>query len=198
MTFVLASNNAGKLREMREMLAGAGIDVISQSEAGVGFSVDETGSTFEENSRLKAMMAVTLTGMPSIADDSGLCVDALGGAPGVYSARYGGDQAETDTERMHLLLRNMQGQTLRSARFVSCICCVFPNGDMITARGECPGIITTEPRGENGFGYDPIFLPDGFEQTMAEMSQETKNMISHRARALEDFRKGLMEYYAAD
>lgn len=198
MTFVLASNNAGKLIEMRELLAEAGIDVISQSEAGVGFSVDETGTTFEENSRLKAMMAVTLTGMPAIADDSGLCVDALGGAPGVYSARYGGSQAETDTERMQLLLRNMDGQTMRSARFVSCICCAFPNGDIITARGECPGVITTEPRGENGFGYDPIFLPDGFDQTMAEMSRETKNMISHRARALEDFRKGLMEYYAAD
>lgn len=198
MTFVLASNNSGKLREIREILSDMDIEVISMREAGCEFSAQETGTTFEENAYIKAIMATTLLGLPAIADDSGLCVDALDGAPGIYSARYGNGEAKTDADRMYLLLKNMEGKEERTARFVSCVCCTFPNGDRITARGECEGTITKEPRGENGFGYDPIFLPSGMTGTMAEMPQETKNRISHRAKALEEFKKGLMDYYAAD
>ena len=198
MTFVLASNNSGKLREIREILSDMEIEVISQREAGCEVSVEETGATFEENAYIKAIMATTLLGLPAIADDSGLCVDALDGAPGIYSARYGNGEAKTDADRMNLLLKNMEGKTERTARFVSCICCTFPNGDRITARGECEGTITEEARGENGFGYDPIFLPSEMTETMAEMPQEIKNKISHRAKSLEEFKKGLMDYYAAD
>lgn len=196
MTFVLASNNEGKLREIREILSDMDIEVISQSEAGLVLSVEETGKSFEENAYIKAIMATTLLGMPAIADDSGLCVDALDGAPGIYSARYGGAEAKTDAERMELLLRNMEGRRDRTARFVSCVCCTFPNGDSLTARGECEGVIAEEPRGTDGFGYDPVFIPEGMTQTMAEIPPELKNQISHRARSLAEFRKGLMEYYA--
>lgn len=198
MKLVLASNNAGKLIELRQLLEGLDIEVISQSEAGCLFSVEENGSTFEENAYLKAVMATTLTGLPAIADDSGICVDALDGAPGIYSARYGGAESKTDEERMLLLLRNLEGEENRSARFVSCVCCTFPNGDRIEARGECEGVITASPAGENGFGYDPVFLPLDCTQTMAEMDAEEKNRISHRAKALEEFKKGMIEYYAAD
>lgn len=152
MTFVMASNNGGKLREIREILSDMDIEVISQREAGCEVSAQETGTTFEENAYIKAIMATTLLGLPAIADDSGLCVDALDGAPGIYSARYGNGEAKTDMERMELLLKNMEDKTDRAARFVSCVCCTFPNGDVITARGECEGTITREPRGENGFG----------------------------------------------
>lgn len=198
MTFVMASNNGGKLREIREILSDMDIEVISQREAGCEVSAQETGTTFEENAYIKAIMATTLLGLPAIADDSGLCVDALDGAPGIYSARYGNGEAKTDMERMELLLKNMEDKTDRAARFVSCVCCTFPNGDVITARGECEGTITREPRGENGFGYDPIFLPSGMTMTMAEMPEETKNRISHRAKSLEEFKKGLIDYYASD
>ncbi len=198
MKFVLASNNSGKLREIQEILSDLDIEVVSQREAGCIVSVEETGTTFEENAYLKAIMATTLLGLPAIADDSGLCVDALDGAPGVYSARYGNGEAKTDTERMNLLLKNMEGKTERTARFVSSICCTFPNGDKITARGECEGVITETPKGENGFGYDPIFIPSGMSETMAEMPESTKNKISHRAKSLAEFKKGLMDYYAVD
>lgn len=198
MTFVMASNNGGKLREIREILSDMDIEVISQREAGCEVSAQEIGTTFEENAYIKAIMATTLLGLPAIADDSGLCVDALDGAPGIYSARYGNGEAKTDAERMELLLKNMEDKTDRAARFVSCVCCTFPNGDVITARGECEGTITREPRGENGFGYDPIFLPSGMTMTMAEMPEEIKNGISHRAKSLEDFKKGLTDYYASD
>lgn len=198
MTFVMASNNGGKLREIREILSDMDIEVISQREAGCEVSAQETGTTFEENAYIKAIMATTLLGLPAIADDSGLCVDALDGAPGIYSARYGNGEAKTDAERMELLLKNLEDKTDRAARFVSCVCCTFPNGDVITARGECEGTITREPRGENGFGYDPIFLPSGMTMTMAEMPEETKNRISHRAKSLEEFKKGLIDYYASD
>ena len=198
MTFVMASNNGGKLREIREILSDMDIEVISQREAGCDVSAQETGTTFEENAYIKAIMATTLLGLPAIADDSGLCVDALDGAPGIYSARYGDGEAKTDAERMELLLKNMEDKTDRAARFVSYVCCTFPNGDVITARGECEGTITREPRGENGFGYDPIFLPSGMTVTMAEMPEETKNRISHRAKSLEEFKKGLIDYYASD
>ena len=194
MRYILASNNKGKLREMKAILAETGAEVVSQSEAGANFEAEETGETFEENALIKARAACEALHEPAIADDSGLCVDALGGAPGVYSARYGG--CKTDPERVALLLKNLGGEKNRSARFVSCIACVFPNGDVLTARGECPGTITTAPRGDGGFGYDPVFELPGTGKTMAQLTEEEKNAVSHRGRALKAFQEKLREYDA--
>ena len=196
MIFILASNNSKKLAEMRGILSPLGIGLLSQSEAGLSIEVEENGSTFEENSRLKALGACDLVNAPCIADDSGLCVDALGGEPGVYSARYGGESCRSDKDRYELLLRNMEGVTDRRAKFVCVITCVFPNGDSIVSRGECPGEILAAPRGEGGFGYDPVFRPEGETRSMAEMDAGEKNAISHRGRALEKFKAKLREYYA--
>ena len=194
MRYILASNNKGKLREMKAILAETGAEVVSQSEAGANFEAEETGETFEENALIKARAACEALHEPAIADDSGLCVDALGGAPGVYSARYGG--CKTDPERVALLLKNLGVEKNRSARFVSCIACVFPNGDVLTARGECPGTITTVPRGDGGFGYDPVFELPGTGKTMSELTEEEKNAVSHRGRALKQFQEKLREYDA--
>lgn len=196
--FVLASNNEKKLKELRDILSDAGIEVISQREAGCDFEVDESGETFEENARLKAVAVTRATRLPAVADDSGLVVDALGGAPGVHSARYGGDRGASDESRYSLLLKNLEGSSNRSARFVSCICCTFPDGGIIETRGECEGEITMRPRGEAGFGYDPVFVPLGGERTFAEMTDKEKGMISHRGKALAKFKEKLREYYAAD
>jgi XTP/dITP diphosphohydrolase len=187
--FVLASNNKGKLREMREILGEAGVSVLSQSEAGIQVEPEETGTTFEENALIKARAACSAAGIPAIADDSGLAVDALGGAPGVYSARYG--NCATDEERVELLLSNMRGKEQRSARFVSCIAAVFPNGDELVTRGECEGEITQSPAGENGFGYDPYFYYPPLGKSFAELSAEEKNGVSHRRAALDALRKAL-------
>ena len=196
MIFILASNNSKKLAEMRGILSPPGIELLSQSEAGLSIEVEENGSTFEENSRLKALGACDLVNAPCIPDASGLCVDAPGGAPGVYRARYGGESCRSDKDRYELLLRNMEGVTDRRAKFVCVITCVFPNGDSIVSRGECPGEILTAPRGEGGFGYDPVFRPEGETRSMAEMDAGEKNAISHRGRALEKFKAKLREYYA--
>ncbi|PKM71960.1 MAG: non-canonical purine NTP pyrophosphatase [Firmicutes bacterium HGW-Firmicutes-16] len=194
MRYILASNNKGKLKEMKAILANLGAEVISQSEAGLSIDADETGTTFEENALIKAKAACEAIREPAIADDSGLAVEALGGAPGVYSARYGG--CATDEERVNLLLKNLEGEKNRRAKFVSCIACTFPNGDVITARGECEGVITLAPRGEGGFGYDPIFELLDTGKTMAELSDEEKNAVSHRGRALKIFEMKLREYNA--
>ena len=193
MKMVLASKNAHKLVEMRDILSQLGVEVILESEAGVDVDVEETGETFEDNSLLKAKAVMEATGMPAIADDSGLCVDALGGAPGVYSARYGGPGMD-DAGRYRLLLENMRGQTPRTAKFVSVITCCFPNGDVITARGECPGTIAYAPQGEGGFGYDPVFFLPQRKKTFAQLTAEEKNEISHRGRALALFQEKLKEY----
>ena len=190
---VLASKNPKKLVEMNEILSHLGIEVCSEAEAGVDVEVEETGTTFEENSLLKAEAVMKASGMPAIADDSGLCVDALNGAPGVYSARYGGPELD-DTGRYRLLLENMRGQTPRTAKFVSVITCCFPNGDVISARGECPGTIAFAPMGEGGFGYDPVFFLPPLKKTFAQLSPEEKNAVSHRGKALELFRARLEEY----
>jgi XTP/dITP diphosphohydrolase len=193
MKLVLASKNQKKLAELNDILGRLGIEVCSEAQAGVDVDVEETGSTFEENSLLKARAVMEASGMPAIADDSGLCVDALQGAPGVYSARYGGEGLD-DTARYRLLLENMRGQMPRTAKFVSVITCCFPNGDVITARGECPGTIAFAPMGEGGFGYDPVFFVPGLKKTFAQLSAEEKNAISHRGKALEAFRVKLEEY----
>ena len=190
---VLASKNPKKLVEMNDILSHLGVEVCSEAEAGVDVEVEETGTTFEENSLLKARAVMEASGMPAIADDSGLCVDALGGAPGVYSARYGGPELD-DAGRYRLLLENLRGQMTRTAKFVSVITCCFPNGDVICARGECPGTISYAPMGEGGFGYDPVFFVPRLKKTFAQLSPEEKNAISHRGKALEQFKVKLEEY----
>ena len=189
MKIIAATKNKNKLREFGEILKG--FEIISQEEAGVDIDVEETGSTFEENSYLKAKTIFEATGISAIADDSGLCVDALNGAPGVYSARYGGEGLD-DKGRTQLLLKNMRDvpDEKRSARFVSVITLVGNEG-IITARGECEGKIDYSPKGENGFGYDPVFFVEKYAKTMAEISPEEKNAISHRGKALEIFAKKL-------
>ena len=164
MILVLASNNAGKLREFREILAPLDITVVPQSAVGADFEVNETGDTFEENAYLKASSVVSFSHFPVVADDSGLCVDALDGAPGVHTARFGGGKDWTDEQKYEYLLEKMQGVTDRGARFVSAICCILPGGRILRTRGECPGRILTAPmKGECGFGYDPVFCPEGYE-----------------------------------
>jgi XTP/dITP diphosphohydrolase len=195
-TFVLASNNPKKLAELRTILAGMGLEVLSQREAGLELEAEETGSTFEENAYLKANAATEALGLPAIADDSGLCVDALGGEPGVLSARYTGRHDDTDEVRCRFLLEKMRDVEHRTARFVSCICCTFPDGSVLRARGECEGEILREMRGMRGFGYDPVFLPAGESRSMAELPAQEKNRISHRGRALRQFREELRSYYA--
>ncbi|MDE7170335.1 MAG: XTP/dITP diphosphatase [Oscillospiraceae bacterium] len=193
MKLVLASKNPKKLKEMNEILSGIGVEVCSQADIGVDVDVEETGTTFEENSRLKAQAVMEASGLPAIADDSGLCVDALNGAPGVYSARYGGEGLD-DAGRYRLLLSSMPMGQARTAKFVSVITCCFPNGDVLTARGECPGTIAFAPMGEGGFGYDPVFFLPKLKKTFAQLSAEEKNAISHRGRALETFQAKLEEY----
>jgi XTP/dITP diphosphohydrolase len=177
---VLASQNKKKLRELQQLMEGTGIEV--QSLPPDAPEVEETGDTFEANALLKARAAVALTGLPALADDSGLVVDALNGEPGVRSARW---VPGTDVDRYQTLLTRMAGvpAAQRTARFVSVIAMVTPDGREELVRGECEGYIGTEPVGSGGFGYDPVFyFPDG--RSMAELSAEEKNRISHRARAL--------------
>lgn len=193
MKLVLASKNQKKMKEMSQILSHLGVEVCLQADVGVDIEVEETGTTFEENSLLKARAVMEATGLPAIADDSGLCVDALNGAPGVYSARYGGEGLD-DAGRYRLLLENMKGQSPRTARFVSVITCCFPNGDVLTARGECEGTIAFAPMGEGGFGYDPVFFLPGLKKTFAQLTAEEKNAISHRGKALEVFKAKLEEY----
>ena len=195
MKLVLASKNQKKLVEMSDILSHLGVEVVLQSQVGADVDVEETGTTFEENSMLKAKAVMEAAGMAAIADDSGLCVDALNGAPGVYSARYGGPELD-DVGRYQLLLENMRGQMPRTARFVSVITCCFPNGDVLTARGECEGTVAFAPQGEGGFGYDPVFFVPELRKTFAQLPAEEKNAISHRGKALEQFKQTLEAYLA--
>ena len=188
MKVVLASHNQKKMVEMKAILSQMGVEVLSQAEVGVDLEPEETGTTFEENARIKAQAVMQATGLPAIADDSGLMVDALGGDPGVYSARYGGPGLD-DTGRWQLLLKNMAGESNRACKFVSVICCAFPDGGEVMARGECPGILAQGPSGYGGFGYDPIFYLPQLGKTMAQLTPAEKNQISHRARALAGFQK---------
>ena len=197
MKMVLASKNPKKLEEMEVILSQLGIEVVLESDVGVDVEVEETGTTFEENAALKAFAVMEAAGLPAIADDSGLCVDALGGGPGVYSARYGGEGL-TDADRYRLVLEGLQGQLDRGAKFVSAICCAFPGGDRVEARGECPGVIGYAPQGENGFGYDPIFFLPEKKKTFAQLTGEEKNAISHRGKALEKFKEELEKYLTAE
>ena len=187
MKVILASKNPHKLTELSAILSQHGFEIALESEYGLDIDVDETGTTFEENSLLKAEAVMKASGLPVLADDSGLMVDALDGAPGVYSARYG--HKSSDGERTAFLLENMKDvpDGKRTAKFVCVITCLWPDGRKIVARGECPGVITREVHGENGFGYDPVFYLPELGMTYAELPSEQKNAISHRARALQDF-----------
>ena len=192
MKFVLASHNRKKLAEMQEILGELGVEVVLQSDVGLGLEPEENGTTFAENAAIKAMAVMQASGLPAIADDSGLCVNWLNGAPGVYSARYGG--LDDDAARYRLLLQNLRGATDRSAYFHTAIVCAFPNGDELTAEGDCHGAIAFAPMGDGGFGYDPVFLVPSLRKTFAQLTPEEKNAISHRGNALRTFAAELREY----
>ena len=193
MKFILASQNQHKLVEMQNILSAHGVEVVLQSELGLHVEVEETGATFAENAMLKAKAVMAAPGLPAIADDSGVCVDALNGAPGVYSARYGGPELD-DVGRYRLLLENMRGARDRTAHFTSAIACAFPNGDTIEAEGICPGMIAYAPQGDGGFGYDPVFFLPQLRKTYAQLTPEEKAAVSHRGKALEVFDQKLREY----
>ena len=185
---LVATNNPGKVREYEELLAGLPLEVTFPAREGITLQVDESGATFEENARLKALAYARASGLLTLADDSGLEVDALGGAPGVRSARYAGSGA-SDADRYQKLLDAMAGvpDDQRTARFRCVVALAWPGGAVRTAEGRCEGRIGWAPRGEHGFGYDPVFVVDGFGgQTMAELVSEVKNRISHRARAVQN------------
>lgn len=193
MEWIAATNNAHKLEEMRRILGRMGHIVLSQKEAGIALEPEETGTTFAENAAIKARAIANASGKAAIADDSGLCVNALNGAPGVYSARFCGHHGDDDANN-DKLLQEMQSvpKAQRGARFVSAICVVFPDGTEAVWEGECPGSIAFEPQGINGFGYDPLFIPvfvgkdlENKEQfTYAQLTAQQKDAISHRGAAL--------------
>lgn len=191
--FVLATHNPDKLEEMTQILGKLGVKVVTPAELGIAVDVEETGETFAENAMLKAKSVCAAAKLPAIADDSGLCVDAMNGGPGVYSARYGGEGLD-DRGRVTLLLNTMRGMPTRSAHFSCAIACVFPNGDIITAEGQCDGSIAYAPMGTDGFGYDPVFMVPDKAKTFAQMTAEEKSKISHRGRALSKFAEKLETY----
>lgn len=192
---IAASSNAHKIKEIQAIMSKFGMEVVSRKDAGIpDFEIEEDGETFEENSYKKAYEIMKACGKITIADDSGLMVDYLGGAPGVYSARFAGEECDDNknNEKLIKLLNGLSAED-RKAKFVSVITLVYPGGETLVARGECPGRIIEAPTGENGFGYDPLFVPDGYEKTFAQLSEEEKNEISHRAKALEVLEGLLLE-----
>ena len=219
MKFVLATQNPKKLKEMSAILGELGVEVVSEADLGVKIEVEETGETFAENSLLKAKAVMEATKLPAIADDSGLCVDALNGGPGVYSARFGGEGLD-DIGRYRLLLQMMHGQADRRAHFHTTITCAFPNGDELVWNTDDTDVyykgstdktlpmdvkvtyaldgnlIAFAPMGENGFGYDPVFFVPDKRKTFAQLSAEEKAEISHRGKALRAFKETLKNYLA--
>lgn len=185
-TIFFASRNEGKVGEVRAILEPLQYSVQSATDFPDLPEVIETGVTFEENALIKARAAAAATQCPTLADDSGLEVDALAGAPGVFSARYAGPDA-TDADRVNKLLQELAETgpgSLRTARFVAAVAVALPNGNAVAVRGVCEGAIAQAPRGEGGFGYDPIFIPKGYEKTFAELDSQEKNRISHRGQAM--------------
>lgn len=192
MKIIVATSNAGKIREIKKIFSDESVEILSMGEVGINIEIEENGTTFEENSLIKARTISKLTGEISLADDSGLCVDALGGAPGIYSARYAGENA-TDGERIEKLLHELSDARDRNAKFVSAISVVFPNGLELTACGEVKGKIAKEVFGDGGFGYDPVFISDELGKTFGEATVDEKNEISHRARAINKMYKMMKE-----
>lgn len=182
---LLATNNQHKVRELREILQAAPVSLVAPSDTGVSIEVEETGRTYAANARRKALAFARAGNMVALADDSGLEVAALGGAPGIYSARYAGEQASS-ADRIALLLRNLAGVPIeqRQARFVAVIAVASPDGLVLLSRGSVRGVIALEPCGSGGFGYDPVFFMPQFGCTMAELADDVKNRVSHRARAV--------------
>lgn len=183
MKLAIATNNAHKLQEIRAIFSGQFDELLSLKDLGIDVDVEETGTTLEENALLKARTIQAICHIPTLADDTGLMVDALGGAPGVYSARYAGEE-HNDASNRALLLKNLQNEQNRNAHFATVIAIVYPSGDFITSKGRVEGEILREERGNEGFGYDSLFYSYELKKTFAEASQEEKNSVSHRGRAL--------------
>ena len=193
--FLIATHNMKKRDELYRILSPLGIDVKTADQLGIEITdVDETGETFYENALLKAQSGCRESGMPCVADDSGLAVDYLVGAPGVYSARFAGEHGndEKNNQKLLKLLTDVEVPE-RTARFVSVVCCVFPNGDISSARGECKGYIGFEPKGNGGFGYDPLFMVG--DKSFAELTPEEKDALSHRGNALRLLSEKLKDYF---
>ena len=191
---LIASKNEGKIKEFRKMLAPYGTEVLSLNDLPDAPNVEETGATMLENARLKAETIAERYQCLAIADDSGLAIDALGGRPGIYSARYAGEEKD-DRKNIEKVLKELEDVPMneRSARFVCVLAVSRPGSETVFAEGECRGLITTAPRGEGGFGYDPIFYIPEMNKTFAELTSDEKNAISHRARALKNLEKLLPE-----
>jgi len=183
MRIVVATKNQGKIREIKNIFSDIDVDIVTQEEANIVIDVEETGDTFEKNALIKAKAVSLLCDDIVMADDSGLCVDALNGRPGVYSARYAGEGA-SDSQKIEKLLSELRDSANRNAKFVCCIALIMPDGREFTTTGEVCGEILTSPQGEGGFGYDPIFYSTELKKSFAVASAEDKNSISHRGRAL--------------
>lgn len=199
MVFVAATNNKRKYAEIRRILEPLGFEIITLEQAGVSVDPEETARTFEGNARIKAAAALKVCGQPCIADDSGLVVDALGGRPGVYSARYAGEGA-TDEQKISKLLGELENvaEDKRTARFVCCACCAMPDGAFIEARGVCEGSIAREPAGNGGFGYDPVFIEKTTATLFSQLSGENKDALSHRGSAFAALAQKLAAYCGAE
>lgn len=194
MKFIIATNNPQKLIELERILSPLGINAVSPKDEGICLEdVEENGSTFMENSFIKADAACKKTGLPAIADDSGICVDALNGEPGIYSARFAGENA-SDIDKNNLILKRLENtpESDRGAHYTCAVTCVFPNGDKIQVEGKCFGRIAYEPDGDGGFGYDPIFLYNGV--SFGKVSADEKDKVSHRGNALRMFKAELVKY----
>ena len=196
-SIILASNNKDKVKEVKEILKG--YDIISMKEAGIDVDIEENGTTFEENAIIKAMQVAKTLGIPALADDSGLEIDALNKEPGIYSARYLGEDTPYSIKNANLIQR-LEGvpEEKRTARFVCAIAAVLPDGRELTTRATIEGRIGYEEKGTNGFGYDPIFYVPEFGKSTAELTEEEKNQVSHRGKALELMKEELKKYEDTD
>ncbi len=190
---LFATTNQGKLKEIKSILADFNCEIVSLKDEGIDVQVEENGRTFRENARIKAEAFAKESGLITLADDSGLAVDYMGGAPGVYSARFLGEETSYDVKNSYIIdkLKTAKEEE-RTARFVCAICCVMPDGTVLETEGKIEGLIAHEPAGENGFGYDPIFYVPEFKKTTAELSPDEKNKISHRGRALSAMKEKLI------
>ena len=192
MNVLVATTNPGKIREIKKILAGLRVSILTPKDIDLDLDVEENGSSFEENAETKAREWCCASGMPSLEDDSGLCVDAIDGRPGVRSARFAGDNA-TDEENYRLLLESLKNVTTRTARFVCAVALVFPGGEVVTARGAYEGRILEEPVGVGGFGYDPVFFDPASGKSFAQLTSEEKNERSHRNKALAELKRKLLQ-----
>lgn len=192
MNILAATTNPGKIREITEILAGLEVAILTPKETNVVLDVEEDGSSFAENAAIKARAWCAASGLPALADDSGLCVDALGGRPGVRSARFAG-QGASDEDNYLLLLESMNGEKDRSARFVCAVALAFPGGDIVIAEGSYEGRILEEPVGEGGFGYDPVFFDPASNKSFAQLTSQEKNERSHRKKALVELKRKLLQ-----